>query len=184
VAVEGALEVALAGAGPQIGVGVEGGEPEGVAVAAVAGRRAGPSVAAGPEVVGALDRCGLALVERLVGGSSAQPSQWVKVPAGASGSSTTSASERVSAGAPDQESGGERSSPSQLCRRGIGPPGSKAPLWSAKSATRERMIESLRPRSVAMIGAEVWGGGRWSSRGEGGVIAGQRHPGHPASSVA
>ena len=47
-------------------------------------------------------------------GSSAQPSQCVKVPAGASGSSTTSASERVSSGTPDHDSGGDRSSPSQL----------------------------------------------------------------------
>jgi hypothetical protein len=128
VALEGALELALAGAGPQFGVGVEGVEPEGVAVAAVAGGRAGPPVAARAEVVAPLDWGGLAFGESLGPGSSAQPSQWVKVRAAASGSSITSASERVPPGAPDHESGGERSSPSQLCRRGIAPPCSNALL--------------------------------------------------------
>jgi hypothetical protein len=45
VAVEGALELALARAWRQVRVGVEGVEAEGVAVAAVAGRRARPPVA-------------------------------------------------------------------------------------------------------------------------------------------
>ena len=46
------------------------------------------------------------------------------------------------------------------------------------------MIESPRPRSVATVGAKVWGGGRWSPLDEGGVVPIQCHPGHPVSSVS
>ena len=55
-------------------------------------------------------------------------------PPGASGSSRISASERVPVGGADHDSGGERSSPSQVWRRGMVPPGAKAPLVSENSA--------------------------------------------------
>jgi hypothetical protein len=94
MALQRALKIALTGAGPRSGVGVEGVEPEGVGVA-VSRRRAGTSVAASAEVLAPLDRRGLPLAKPLAPGSNPQPCQWVKVPAGASESSNTNASECV-----------------------------------------------------------------------------------------
>jgi hypothetical protein len=59
------LQRALAGAGPQIEVGVEGVEPEEAPVPAVAGRRTRHTVTAHAEVVAPLDRCGLSLAKPL-----------------------------------------------------------------------------------------------------------------------
>jgi hypothetical protein len=91
-------------------------------VAAVAGRRAGPPVAARAEVVAPLYRCGLAPAEPLGAGVEG-PGE--PVGEGARRGVGVVDDERERARAlrrADQESGGERSSPSQLWRRGIGPP--------------------------------------------------------------
>jgi hypothetical protein len=118
-------------------------------VAAVAGRRAGPSVAARAEVVAPLDRCALALVEPR-GTGVERPAEPVGEgpPPGRRGRRPPARASACPPARPTMTAGREIL-PSQLCRRGIGPPCSKVLLGSAKSATQQRMIESPRPRSVA-----------------------------------